>query len=100
MPNIQSAKKNLRKSAKRRERNVAVLSKVKTLLKKFREEAQKGDSEAAKATYAQFCSAIDKAAKNGQLKKNNAVRRKGRAANLLRRQATTAPSAPAEPAAT
>lgn len=99
MPNIQSAKKNLRKSTKRRERNVAALSKVKTLLKKFRDEAQKGETGAAKATYAQFCSAIDKAAKNGQLKKNNAVRRKGRAANLLRKQAA-APAAPAEPVAT
>ena len=95
MPNIQSAKKNLRKSAKRRERNVAALSKVKTLLKKFREEVGKGENETAKATYAQFCSAIDKAAKKGQVKKNNAVRRKGRAANLLRKQAAAPAAVPA-----
>ena len=40
-------------------------------------------------------SAIDKAAKKGQVKKPNAVRRKGRAANLLRKQAAAPAAVPA-----
>lgn len=87
MPNLKGAKKALRQSNVRRERNQAARSRLKTFQKRFLAALAKGDKEAGKVAYAEYCSTLDKAAKRGTIKKNNAVRHKTRAAAALRKLA-------------
>jgi len=84
MPNLPSAAKNLRKSAKARIRNKAIKSELATIRRKFFDAYSKKDFETAKVLFAKYCSRLDKAAKKGVIKKNTAIRRKTRAANHLR----------------
>jgi len=88
MPNIKSAAKRVKTAAKSHARNVATKSKLKTLKKAF----VAADAEKGPAAYAAYCSALDKAAKQGIIPKNTAVRKKGRAAAALRK-AAAAPAA-------
>lgn len=74
MPNIKAAVKWTRASEKRRERNLSVKSKLKTLAKK----ATSSGATAADATAAS--SAFDKAAARGIIHKNKANRKKSRIA--------------------
>ena len=77
MPNIKAAIKWTRASAKRRERNLSVNSKLKTLSKK---------AAAAGATVADArnaASAFDKAASRGIIHKNKANRKKSRIAKRI-----------------
>ncbi len=100
MPNIQSAKKNLRRIAKRRTFNKAVKSKIRTLKKKFLhslaqlpEQAKgkgKGDesssakhSQAPKDILSSFYKEIDKATGKGIFKKNTAARYKSQLSKKL-----------------
>jgi len=74
VPNIKAAIKWTRASEKRRMRNLAVKSKLKTLVKK----ASAQDSTATSALAAS--SALDKAAARGIIHKNKAARQKSRIA--------------------
>ena len=74
MPNIKAAIKWTRASEKRRKRNLAVTSKLKTLGKKA---AANG---AAEADVRAASSAFDKAAARGVIHKNKASRKKSRLA--------------------
>ncbi|HKJ90685.1 MAG TPA: 30S ribosomal protein S20 [Oceanipulchritudo sp.] len=71
MANLISSKKDIRRIARRTERNAAVKSRLKTLRKKALGEAPAED----KAAYA---SAIDKAVKSGVVHKNKASREKSK----------------------
>lgn len=74
MPNIKAAIKWVRASEKRRQRNQAVTSKLKTLAKKASTtSATDADRKAA-------ASAFDKAAARGVIHKNKASRKKSRLA--------------------
>jgi len=75
MPNIRSAKKDLRRSAKRRLRNQAAKSMLKTLVKKARTAAGTDDAQEALRV---ACKMLDKAAERGIIHKNQAARRKSR----------------------
>ena len=77
MANISSSKKDLRRSARKRIRNQAVRTSLKTYIKKVKTatvaaEAQTALNDAAKA--------LDKAVQRGIIHKNQAARRKSRAA--------------------
>lgn len=74
MPNIKAAIKWTRASEKRRKRNLAVTSKLKTLSKKA-SAAGATDADARAAS-----SALDKAAARGIIHKNKANRKKSRIA--------------------
>ena len=74
MPNIKAAIKWVRASEKRRQRNQAVTSKLKTLAKKA------GDVKATDADRKAAASAFDKAAARGVIHKNKASRKKSRLA--------------------
>ncbi len=91
MPNLPSAAKNVRKSAKARVRNKAIKSELSTLRRKFFEAYQNKDLEKAKELFVKYSSRLDKAAKKGVIKKNTAIRRKRRAANHLREISAPAP---------
>ncbi len=78
MPNLPAAKKSMRKDRKRHEKNRAIESGLKTLIKKLNDLiSQKKQPEAA-AILREVISALDKAAKTGIIKKNTASRKKSR----------------------
>ena len=81
MPNIKAAIKWTRASEKRRKRNLAAKTKLKTLVKKAGVEA--ADSEAMKTA----SSALDKAAARGVIHKNKAARQKSRLAKKTAKKA-------------
>lgn len=78
MPKSTSAKKRARQAVKARLKNMAVKSKVGTVRRKVMESGS--DIDAAQKAYREYCSSLDKAAKQGVIPKNRAVRRKRRAA--------------------
>ncbi len=78
MPNTKSAKKRLRQSLERRERNRAVKSLLRTQTRKVREASQAGDLEKALAEFRVACKRLDQAAAKGVIHANAASRRKSR----------------------
>jgi len=78
-----SAKKAIRQSAARRERNILYKEKIKKLIKEVRSLISAKKIEEAKKILPDVYSALDKAAKVGVIKKNNASRRKGRLTKLI-----------------
>lgn len=85
MANIRSAEKQRRQAEKRKTRNRAGKSALRTALKKGRTDIQGGDAD--KATLSTTFSAIDKAAKKGLIKGNTADRYKSRLARASKRAA-------------
>jgi small subunit ribosomal protein S20 len=77
MANTKSAKKELRKSDKRRAENNLVKTKTKDLIKKTKKNIEAKNSE-AKKDFNKVVKAIDKMAKKGIIKKGNAARKKSR----------------------
>jgi small subunit ribosomal protein S20 len=84
MPNIKSAEKRVRTSEKSRRRNVKKKTEIKTLRKGVLAAVAAPDAKAPEA-YRAFCSALDKAAKQGIIHKNTAIRKKARASAMLRK---------------
>lgn len=78
MANIQSAIKEIRRSARRRKINQVHRSKARTFVKRTRHLITAGQLEEAEATAQQALRALDKAAQKGVIHKNNAARRKSR----------------------
>ena len=85
MANIASAEKQRRQAEKRKARNRAGKSTLRSSLKKARTDIQGGDAD--KETLATSFSAIDKAAKRGLIKENTANRYKSRLAGASKRTA-------------
>lgn len=84
MPNTKSAKKRLRQNIKRRTRNRAVKSSLKTQIKKVRATALSGNGEQAEAEYRLACKKLDQAAAKGVIHRNTAARHKSRLSARLR----------------
>lgn len=80
MANIKSQIKRNRQNAKRRERNKAERSALKTATKKVHAAIAEGDVEAAASRVAEASRAYDKAASKGVLHKRTAARHKSRLA--------------------
>ena len=76
MPNIKSAKKRVIVSEKKTAENRSDKSVVKTALKKMNAAIEAGDVAAAKATYKEVCSVLDKAVAKGIMHKNTAANKK------------------------
>ena len=87
MPNIKAAEKWALQSEKRRARNLAVKTRLKTLTKKARASA---DPTAAAAADSQ----LDRAAHKGIIHPNKAARKKSRLAKALRGAANAAAATP------
>ncbi len=77
MPNTKSAKKELRKGAKRKIHNKKIKDNVKDLIKKSRKAIEAKD-EKAKELVGKTLKALDKAAQKGIIKKNAKDRKKSR----------------------
>ena len=78
-----SAKKRIKSDANKRVFNLRRLRAMREEIKLFRKEVASGDTEAAQARMSSLHKAIDKAAKSGVIKENNASRKKSRLAKLL-----------------
>jgi len=78
-----SALKELRKSLKRRQRNLMLKNKIKQLKKQLTKLIQEKKVEEAKQTLNLFYKAVDKAAKVHYIHKNKAARLKSAAAKKL-----------------
>jgi len=82
VPNIKSAEKRLRQSRKRRDRNRAVRSEIRTRVKAL---LGTDDPAAAADQLQQVTSLIDRAARRGLIPSNAASRRKARLARHVSR---------------
>lgn len=82
MATTASAKKRIRSSARRAERNRVFRSRPRTFIKKTDRLITEGKLEEAAQAAREATSALDKAAVKGVIHKNNAARRKAR---LMRR---------------
>ena len=80
MPNIKSAMKRIRSDAKKRARNLSVLSELKTLTKKL---ASTSEPAEAKKVAGELVSRYDRAVSKGVIPRGRADRRKSRIANYL-----------------
>lgn len=78
MANIKSQIKRIRTNEKRRLRNQAVKSELKTLVRKTREAVEAGDKEAAVAALRVACRKLDVAASKGVIHRNQAANRKSK----------------------
>lgn len=78
MPNIKSAKKRMRQSANRRERNFAVRTKVRTYIKKANTALASEDKQEKDNVLSVTFSVLDKAAKKGVIHSNKASRLKSK----------------------
>ncbi len=78
MANSSSARKRVRSSARKHERNRRVRSAVRTAVTKARREIKGGESELAGRLVLVAASALDKAAQHGVIHARNAARRKSR----------------------
>ena len=76
MANIKSQIKWNKQNEKRHQRNKAVKSELKTLVRKFREAAAAGDKDAALEASRVASRKLDKAVSKGVIHKNQAANRK------------------------
>ncbi len=84
MAHTKQALKRHRQSEEDRLRNKAGRSIIKSAQVKFTAALAGKDAAKAADLFKQYCSALDKAVKKGIIRKNQAVRKKGRAANHIR----------------
>ncbi len=76
MANIKSQIKRNTTNEKRRQRNKAVKSELRTAVRSVREAAASGDAQAARAALLAAGRKLDKAASKGVIHKNQAANRK------------------------
>ncbi|QVQ53613.1 30S ribosomal protein S20 [Spiractinospora alimapuensis] len=90
MANIKQQKKRIRQNEKRRMRNRAVKSSLKTAVRKFREAVDAGNVDEATELQRAAARQLDKAASKGIIHKNQAANRKSALASRLGKLTTAA----------
>jgi small subunit ribosomal protein S20 len=93
MPHTKSAKKRLRQTEKRRERNRAAKKAVKTQIKKVLQAAKSGTAEQLQQEYNLAAKKLDKAAAKRVVHPNLAARKKSQLSKLLQTKKQAAPAA-------
>ena len=88
MPNLKSSKKDMIGSRRRRVRNQAWKSRVKTAVRSAREAIAGEDQTVATEATRTACRLLDKAATKGAVHRRQAVRRKARLAQRLAKAAS------------
>lgn len=83
MPVIKSVKKALRKSEKNKAKNLKRNRTMKGLIKEAFDLSKEGKNKEVEAILPKVYKAIDKAAKQNIIKKNNAARKKSKVAKLI-----------------
>ena len=89
MPITKSAKKALRQSKRRRDRNLRRLSTMREIIKKIKKLITDNKKQEAEKLLPEAYKAIDKTAKDGIIKQNNADRKKSNLAKLFKKEPTT-----------
>jgi small subunit ribosomal protein S20 len=97
MANTQSAKKRVRASLRKRNRNRATRSAVKTLVSRARRPSIPENASLTSDEVRRAISSLDKAAEKGVIHSNNASRRKSRLMSALAKIAPQPQPAPAAP---
>ena len=82
MANIRSQEKRIDRSERERLENRRRTSTVKTHFRRLQAAVDSGDGEAVDREHRTLVSMIDKAAEHGALHRNNAARKKARAARV------------------
>ena len=82
MANIASQEKRIHRAERERLENRQRTTQVKTWFRRLESAVESGDSTRADEEYRTLCSRIDKAVKSGALHRNNAARKKARAARI------------------
>jgi small subunit ribosomal protein S20 len=82
MANIHSQEKRIHRAERERLENRSRTSQVKTWFRRLESAVGDADAERADGEYRSLVSRIDKAVKSGALHRNNAARKKARAARL------------------
>lgn len=85
MPHTKSAKKNLRKSEKRRVHNRATVRTIRTYLKRF-DAAVEGPVDKLQEEYNLAAMKLDKAASRGIIHRNMAARKKSQMARAIQKK--------------
>ena len=85
MANIASQEKRIHRAERERLENRRYTSSVKTHFRRLEAAVESKDSGAAEAEFRALCSRIDRGVRSGALHKNNAARKKARAAALRAR---------------
>jgi len=80
--NIKSQEKRIHRSERERVENRRRTSTVKTYFRRLEAAVQAGDKGAIESEHRALVSMIDKAAEHGALHRNNAARKKSRAARI------------------
>ena len=83
MATIKSQIKRIRTNEKRRQRNLAVKSELKTLVRRTREAVEAGDKEAAIEALRIASRKLDKAVSKGVIHRNQAANRKSKLARRV-----------------
>lgn len=83
MANIKSQKKRIKTNEKRRVRNQAYRTELKSLVRKTREAIAEGDAEVATDALKATSRKLDKAVSKGVIHKNQAANRKSKLAKQI-----------------
>ena len=83
MANLKSSLKRIRSNERKRVRNVAVRTNIKTEVKRVEEAIEQGNYEAAKKMLSEVSSTLDSASTKGIIKKNTGSRKKARLAKKI-----------------
>ena len=78
MANIKSAQKRARQSVQRRTHNIALLSRMRTAVKKVQKAVEAGDKDSAQTLFKAAVPQIDKMVTKGLIKKNRGAQYKSR----------------------
>ena len=90
MPNTESSKKRLRQNFVQRDRNRAVKSEIRTIIRKVREAAAAGNVEVAEETYKDCARQLDKAGSKNVISRKRAGRLKSRLQKRIKAAKTAA----------
>lgn len=88
MPNLANAKKALRQSAKRAERNMLLKNEMHSLRRRFRKFIEAGEVKEAEGMIPELYKKLDKMAQKNIFKKNKSSRLKSRLVATLKRAQT------------
>ncbi len=83
MPLIKSAKKALKQSKTKKERNLKKKKEMKATAKKIKKLISEKKHKEAEEILPKYYKVVDKAAKTGFIKKNNASRKKSRITKMV-----------------
>ena len=89
MANIESSKKDIRRTAKRRIRNSQQMSRLRTYAKSINNLLISGKVEEAKAAFRVYSSYLDRAGRKNLIHHSQADRRKSRIASRLNKASKT-----------